>query len=272
MSEPLPPGSPGTFDRLIESLILRVEAEGRRVDLIEARVLPLLERIAVALENPRLAPTSGFSVGDGARTSALARFREALKQRDWDLAESILAEFPPDGPDAPRLAEERGRAQSAALDDLRGRLDASRTANDPVAAIDLRDQMAPLLAGDPLRVLDHTLVKWLMGLIQRRLRGGRIGPDVVELAAMVADRFGGTPEGASLRAALPTLRRSAGLCPRCGEPYVGDEDACPKCRAEVAPAPPAGDFGPPVEDEEEIVEAEPLDLNNERNWESPSSF
>src|SRR4051812_39415266 len=102
MSEPHPPGS---IERLIETLILRVEAEGRRVDLIEARVVPLLERIAVALETGRQTPTPGGFGGDEARSSALARFREALKHRDWDLAGSILAEFPPDGPDAPRLAE-----------------------------------------------------------------------------------------------------------------------------------------------------------------------
>src|SRR4051794_30656472 len=104
MSEPPPSGSPGSIERLIESLISRVEAEGRRVGLIEARVVPLLERIAVALENPRLAPAPANPGGDAGRTSSLARFREALQQRDWGLAESILAEFPPDGPDAPRLA------------------------------------------------------------------------------------------------------------------------------------------------------------------------
>jgi predicted amidophosphoribosyltransferase len=47
----------------------------------------------------------------------------------------------------------------------------------------------------------------------------------------VADAFDSTPEGASLRAALPTLRRSVGLCARCGRPYNGIADACPACLA-----------------------------------------
>ena len=89
-----------------------------------------------------------------------------------------------------------------------------------------------------------------MALIQKRLRAGTIRIDVVELAAKVAERFDHTSEGASLRAALPTLRRSAGLCARCGKPYTGIADACPVClttqsfpafAADVAPEPTEDD-------------------------------
>ncbi|MHB1561909.1 MAG: hypothetical protein ACYC61_31045, partial [Isosphaeraceae bacterium] len=76
---------------------------------------------------------------------------------------------------------------------------------------------------------------WFLDLIHRRLRVGRIQPEVVGLAARAAEVFGATVEGASLRASLPVLRRSVGLCPRCARPYVGTEAACPQCLAGVPP-------------------------------------
>jgi hypothetical protein len=68
--------------------------------------------------------------------------------------------------------------------------------------------------------------------------------DVAVLAARVALSLDDTPEGASLRASLPTLRRAAGLCARCGQPYTGIAEACPICQsaaAVIAPAPAAVD-------------------------------
>ena len=52
---------------------------------------------------------------------------------------------------------------------------------------------------------------------------------MVQLAARFAESFAATVEGASVRASLPTLRRSVGLCPRCAQPYIGVADACPNC-------------------------------------------
>jgi hypothetical protein len=113
-----------------------------------------------------------------------------------------------------------------------------------------------------------------MSLIQRRLRTGTIRADVVVLAARVAESFGGTTEGASIRASLPTLRRSAGLCPKCAEPYAGVGDACPKClAASSAPIPTGsveGEFPDGSEPEDEVI-GEPIDLNNERFWQDSSS-
>jgi hypothetical protein len=72
---------------------------------------------------------------------------------------------------------------------------------------------------------------------------------VVVLAAQVSEIFGATPDGASVRAALPTLRRSVGLCPRCAQPYVGSAAACPRClsrgsHVEPPPAPPESTSSP----------------------------
>ena len=55
--------------------------------------------------------------------------------------------------------------------------------------------------------------------------------EIAVLATRVAGAFDTTPEGASLHAALPTLRRSVGLCACCGQPYTGIADACPSCLA-----------------------------------------
>jgi hypothetical protein len=91
--------------------------------------------------------------------------------------------------------------------------------------------------------LERDLAKWFLELIHRRLRGGRIQLDVVQLASQAAETFAATVEGASLRASLPVLRRSVGLCPRCAQPYLGPNSACPQCQpgtaSAPAPAPPA---------------------------------
>ncbi len=219
-------GASGDLGRLIETLSRQAEASRRTADLIESRGLPLLERIALALER---APAT--TVAGAAPTPILA----------------------------------------TTIDGLRDRIEAAKQANDPEGAMASRDELARVLQGEPFKEVDRSLAKWLIALIHKRLRTGTIRPEVADLAAQVAGRFGGTTEGASLRAALPTLRRSAGLCPRCGEPYPGLADACPKCLAPEAADPNSLTDGPdqvapdPVED----LVGEPVDLNNERFWEAP---
>jgi hypothetical protein len=184
---------------LLEALV----RQGRLTrQLLADRLVPALERIAVALERaPRIVARAG------------------------------------DDEPVPSRAQ---------VNDLRARLEASRSANDPDAVITLRDELAEHLAAEALADLDREVVRWLIKLIQRRMRAGTVRSDVVQLAGRVADRFGATVEGASLRASLPTLRRSAGLCPVCGEPYTGLEDRCPRCHAAVPPPTPV----PPDEAEE----------------------
>ena len=120
-------------------------------------------------------------------------------------------------------------AKQGAVQTLRAKIDAAREVHDPERILDLRDLLTPLLPAEALRTLDRELASWCMGVIQKRLRTGTMSVDVATLAGRVAESLDTTIEGASLRAALPTLRRSAGLCARCAKPYTGIEDACPEC-------------------------------------------
>jgi hypothetical protein len=173
------------------------------------------------------------------------------------------------------MFDEFERSKQFAVDDLRQRIEASKLANDPEGAINSRDELGQILHGEAILEIDRPLVKWLMVLIQRRLRTGTVRPDVVALAGRISESFGGTTEGASLRASLPTLRRAAGLCPKCSEPYTGVSEACPKClAASMAAAPTAG---PMVAEWEEVaadeLDPEPsdgtIDFNNDRFWQTP---
>ncbi len=271
-----PPARPDDLSRLIEVLARQAEASTRLVELIESRSLPLLERIAEALERAPASPSGG----DG-RARSLVELALAIDEGRWaraaEVIESLAVSHPGD-PEASDLAGRLERSRQVAVDGLLGRIEAAKQANDPDGAIRSRDELAAILRGDSLRAVDVSLVRWLLLAIQRRLRTGTVRPDVVELASRVAEGFGGTTEGASLRASLPTLRRSAGLCPRCAEPYKGVEDACPKCLAAAGPPPAplsepdtaAADLPESVEPEpgDEAI-GEPVDLNDERFWQDP---
>ncbi len=213
---------------------------------MESRLLPVLERIAVALETIAR-QGGGFATGGESPRgfdSQIRAFRDAIREGDWEAAADLLADLPHDEPRKPNLVEEHQRARESAAEKHRKELEAARQANDPERVIHQRDQLAKLLADDLIVELDRTLVRWFLSLIMSRLRGGRIAPDVAGLAARVADRFGGTVEGASLRASLPTLRRSAGLCPRCAAPYKGTADACPECLKPAIATPQPGEPNP----------------------------
>ncbi|MEO6808646.1 MAG: hypothetical protein ABI353_05990 [Isosphaeraceae bacterium] len=204
----------------------------RSADLIEHAVVPALLRIAEAVE--RAEPSTGL-IAD-VRAAALARARQAVRAGDWLEAESLVLDFARDFPDAPQgaaLLDQIARGRQAAIEDLRARIDAAKQVNDPGRVLELHDELADYLDGEALRDLDPALVSWLMGLVRLGMSELPLRPDLVALATRIAERFGGTPEGASLRKALPVLRRSVGLCPRCAQPYTGIDDACPECLAGV---------------------------------------
>ena len=57
-------GPDGDLKRLIEVLTAQAEASARTLDLLQARALPLLERIALALERSPIAPAGAEPAGD----------------------------------------------------------------------------------------------------------------------------------------------------------------------------------------------------------------
>jgi hypothetical protein len=170
----------------------------------------------------------------------------ALVERRWEAAETLLAKHA-DHPRAARLAEELDSARRATAADLLGELNAALEVNDPERVLEIHATLATTLPSEGLTEHESRIVKWSLALIMKRLRTGTARPDVAALAAKVAERFPKTVEGASLRASLPTLRRSAGLCARCAKPYRGIADACPECLAgpPLADHPPGDDLDPP---------------------------
>ncbi len=145
-------------------------------------------------------------IDDAARSGRLAEAEERLDRFD--------ALFPGD----PAVAAFEERLEAARRDAAEGHLaqiDAARRVKDPDRVLELFRAAGPSLEADRRSELERDLAKWFLELLHRRLRVVPIQADVVQLAAQVAETFGTTLEGASLRASLPTLRRSVGLCPRC---------------------------------------------------------
>ena len=209
--------------------------------------------------------THGSDLAADPRVSALAAAREAIRRGQWAQAEALVQTFADTHPDdrlAAGLVAELDRARESVVADLRARIDAARAVNDALRIFELHEEMAPLLASDSRRELERDLARWLMGQVQKRLRTGKITVEVATLATRVAETFNATPEGASLRAALPTLRRSVGLCARCARPYTGIADACPACLGTVTfPAdiafPPESDGPLPPEETSPVEETFP---------------
>ncbi len=190
-------------------------------------LLDRLDRIALALESRPAVQAE--------RVDGLATMSAAIAEGRWADAEAMIAEHP-DYPDAGRYAGQVASAKQAAGEAMREELKAAQVVNDPDRVLEIHAGLAAVLTAEALAEIEGQVVKWFLALIMRRLRGGTVRPDVAELAARVAERFPRSVEGASLRASLSTLRRSAGLCPRCAKPYRGIAEACPECLVAAATA------------------------------------
>jgi hypothetical protein len=222
---------------LIGSVADGAEAAIRATYLMEAHLVPTLTRAAVALE--RLAASSPSD----AATQAAEAVRRAIEEGRWTGAKKLLQDFArdhPQSPEAATLASELADARQAEADKLFVRLDAATLGEDPAEALDCRDKLTRHLSGEALRDLDLRVARWLAGWVRGRVRRGDIDADVADLAARGAERFSDTAEGRTLLAAVPDLRRRAGLCPGCARPYRGRADACPACLS----ASPAGGVQP----------------------------
>jgi hypothetical protein len=195
------------------------------------RGLALLERIADTLEIR--ASTAASSPAAGLeRSRSMAEILRAARAADWVEAEMRLGQFEvefPDDPELGSLKEELAKARAGSTKEGLARLEAAREANDADRILEIYPDVVRSLDDTQRAPLASDLAKWFLSLIHRRLRSGKVQADVVQLAARFAEMFAATVEGASVRASLPTLRRSVGLCPRCAQPYRGVAEACPQC-------------------------------------------
>jgi hypothetical protein len=214
---------------LIDLLIDGADAAWRTADLIELRMIPTLGRIAGALEKPSTS-TQGNAVESPATT-----VRRAIAERRWEQAEGLiesLGHASQAASEASMLAEELEQARNRLVEIHRQELESGRAVDDPDRVLDARDALTLHLRGERLVELDRQLVRWLVDLLQGWVRSGHEPAETALLATRIAETFGDTAEGTSLRAALPNLRRRAGLCPRCARPFKGRGDACPRCHAQ----------------------------------------
>jgi hypothetical protein len=206
------------------------------------RLILVLDQIAKTVDRAG-GLAAGGAVPDAARQRAVAEIERVTRGASWSEAERLLAEFEagyPDDPASAVLLAQLGQARDKARSDQLAELEAARNVNDPERVLEIYRQVGPAFEAQSRGVLERELGKWFLSLIHRRLRSGKVQPDVVLLAGRFAEVFAATPEGASVRASLPTLRRSVGLCPRCAQAYTGVADACPKC---LAGPPAAGSHG-----------------------------
>lgn len=190
-----------------------------------------LERLAKALESWN-GPVVAGNISADDRARKLAEIERSIRASLCDQAAMTLDEFAAEYPDDQALPNLRDRLANARREANRERLaqlEAAREVNDPDRVFEIYHSLAPTLETEARVTLDRELAKWFMTLIHRRLRTGTIQSEVVQLASRFSEVFAATLEGASVRAALPTLRRSVGLCPRCSQPYAGVAEACPKC-------------------------------------------
>jgi hypothetical protein len=212
-----------------------------------------LEAVATALAAAQ--PDSGalrlppVSAVDAVKEQSAAGVRRAIRERDWSAAADLLDAFSRDyagDSHVSTLEQEHQAARTEAIRDHTAQIDAAREVNDPERVLELHQAMIPLLDAEARASLEADLSQWFLRLIHKRLRTGKIQTDVAVLAGRIAEAFSHTVEGASLRASLPTLRRSAGLCPRCSQPYTGVAAACPTCIAAArSPDRPADSPGLP---------------------------
>jgi hypothetical protein len=201
-----------------------------------------LPRIAVQDQIPAAVSAALPSTAlDLLKERLMADIRQAVRGEKWEEARALLDAFATDHIDDSHVAvlhQELQAARDAARNDHMAQLDAAQKVNDPDRVLELHRLLVPLLEAETRSSLEAELSRWFLRLMHNRLSTGKIQTDVALLAGRVAETFSHTVEGASLRASLPLLRRSAGLCPRCAQPYTGVADACPACMGLVQPPQP----------------------------------
>ncbi len=239
----------------------RSERSEETLQALATRAVDALERLADLLERAPVADPSRASPNSD-RTRLLAEIGQAIGAGEWTDADRLLDEFEANFPGDPTADTLRERREAVRRQEIVGNLaqiEAARQVNDPARVLELYRSVESSLAFDRRAELGRDLSRWFLQMIHRRLRVVPIQTDVVQLATEVAETFGGTAEGASLRASLPMLRRSIGLCPRCAQPYAGAAAACQQCLAGLpgAPSPARDRPDPPPSPDADDPDLEP---------------
>jgi hypothetical protein len=195
-----------------------------RANRLLLRLVEVLERRGEA-GSPVVGP-------DVARAHAVSQIESAIGGSRWTEALALLEAFEAAYPGDAKSASMRTafeKARQGTLEERIAELKSAREVNDPARVLELYPVIAPALGPETRHSIQTEVAQWFLALIYKRLRAGKIQVEVVDLAGRFAESFAATVEGASVKAALPTLRRSAGLCPRCAQPYTGVALACPEC-------------------------------------------
>lgn len=126
------------------------------------------------------------------------------------------------------------RPSPGRADALQKELAAARADEDVDRALELRDELTQHLRGEALQTLDADLAGWIKGLVEARAKAKDVDWEVARWVAHAVDSLGDESEAAPLRAALPEIRRRAGLCRLCGRAVAGGRDVCGRCADETA--------------------------------------
>jgi hypothetical protein len=226
---------------LIDVWIDSEVAAEKTADLVERQLVPgvlracqLLERTNEALGSVSQARADTGSSSAAARQQAIDTVRDCIRREAWGEARRLASAFGEQFRGTLEAKDLAGQVEAAftrRVQALRDQLNEAEQRADAEQLMNTRDRLSGYLDGTELYQVDRRVAHWMAGYLREALSGGR-ARDVVHLAERVVAAFAdSTPEGAQMRASLPTVRRSAGLCPECGQPYDVSLVRCAACES-----------------------------------------
>jgi hypothetical protein len=214
-------------------------ASEKTADLMERQLVPgiirvchLLEKTNEAIAGMTPSPPAGNSASLEARQKAIDAVRDSIQRESWEQARQLATAFADQFKGTAEAKDLMGQVEGAVtrkVQSLRDQLHEAELAHDCESLLNVRDRLSGYLHGTELYQVDRRVAHWFANYVRDALVAGK-AQDVVQLAERVVDMVGDTtPEGAQIRASLPTLRRNAGLCPDCGLP--NDDRRLARCAA-----------------------------------------
>lgn len=235
--------------RAAQSIEKATEANERQLAGTAAQICESIERVESALARLTEITAAGMA-RLAAESAAVSTARSRERTDAFDNAQRVVAAGPwleahqrvqdiqerfPDDPRAPALAAALDARRKRDAAELRALLDESQTGKNPDLVLDLRDRLSKLLDETVAADLDRQVARWCTVHLRESLADGRAS-DTIETVERVVRTFGDTINDViQLRAALPMLRRGAGRCPDCGEPYDVRLARCVECAAKRPP-------------------------------------